>query len=176
MTMGPKSALNPRGRPRNSANPRTRKADAAISRTVWQLLMWGFSLRPVRGVAEVVGQLARSELQRTCPAGKDLGPDQIEKIFEAWTNDDQRIEGIFSRGRPWNRINVQSLRVHAPRDLGLREVAKALIRNGGEWPDQTRDDADGNWVSHGDHWLTKKAHAEYLRNRLRWADSPYKTG
>lgn len=172
----------PRGRPRNDANPKTREADATIAKTVWQLLAWGYPLRS--GVAETVGQLARSELNRPSSEGGDLGPDQIENIFERWFKDQQEgSEGGFPLDRPWNRYQVDWLRGSGPQypRLTHREIAKILMQNRGEWPNPEElpgyipEHGDMGYVR-GDPQLTKKAHEEYLRNRLRWADSPFKRG
>lgn len=146
-----------------------------------QLLLWGFPLRD--GVAEVVGQLARSELQRPSAEGGDLGPDQIENIFEIWFCEHYPAPEWRSQpSRPWNRINVNYRREGAPKGLSLADTARALIRNHGKWPNPEElpghipMDGSRETLGCGDPKLTKKAHEEYLRNRLHWIGSLFKTG
>jgi hypothetical protein len=133
-----------RGRPPNSLRRATRDADEVIARTVWQLLAWGYPLRRPKGVAETVGQLARTELSRTGHGQRDLGPDQVEKIFKAWLpaatyrsgwiKNGKRLE--LPVGRPWCMVQLESLVCRRPSTItGLEATALELIRNNGRWPE-----------------------------------------
>jgi len=131
-----------RGRPPNSLRRATREADAAIGRSVWQLLAWGYPLRRPGGVAETIGRLALGELGRAGHGNRELGPDQVEKIFKAWVansavrtgwvRDGRPVE--VPAGRPWQMIQVHSLEARRPRNQPLYVLATVLLRNGGQWP------------------------------------------
>lgn len=153
-----------RGRPRSASIREIRDADETIAMTVWQLLCWGYPLRRPDGIADVVGALAKSMLKRTGHGCTNLGPDQIEKIFKAWMKG-----AVHVRGRPWQRIRIESLRDGAPLGVTLEAAAESLIRNRGMW--DPPDDSPGEiGYLPGDAYLTRKAHEEHLRNRLRRAD------
>lgn len=158
-----------RGRPRSASIPRIRDADQVIAMTVWQLLCWGYPLRRPGGIADVVSAVAREELDRTGHGRKNLGPDQIEKVLKSWMKDTAPFEG-----RPWQRIRIDSLRDRGPRGMTLEEAAKSLIRNKGKWNPPVDPPGEIGYLP-GDPYLTRKAHAEYLRNRLRRVD-PSKNG
>lgn len=167
-----------RGRPSSRLRPAVLKADQTIARTVWQLLAWGYPLRRRDGVAETVGKLARSVMQRTGHGAKDLGPDQIEKIFKKWLKIERpRYEGGQHLNRPWSRYQVAWLRAVGPLDHPFTDIARTLMQNEGKWPKP--EELPGNVCTAGeigapleDPMLTKMAHEDYQRNRLRRAGTP----
>ena len=156
----------PRGRRKSSDSPQRREKDAAIGRTLYRLLCWGYTMRSrgtEPGVAEVVGHAARGVLGLSDAAGRALGPDRIEQIFEQWFNSDNGLAaepgGWRSGGkrmllRPWSTAKVRVRNpAHGdglvdrrpnwyPRGIqdGLgttEEIVTELLRHGGKWPHGT---------------------------------------
>lgn len=148
-----------RGRPPNKASPARRQIDATIGKTIWTLACWGFPLR--RRVYPLVGVLARTVLGLKDSAGRALGPDRIEQIFEDWHSVSE-----YRHGRPWMRYTLRSLEVRQPVcGFTLEQVAEALLRDGGEW---LHVDPGDDQYFRFDPEMTPKAHANYLRSpRLR---------
>lgn len=148
-----------RGRPRAHSDPRTAAADATIGRTVWQLLSWGYTMRSrglKPGVCEAVGTAARDVLRRGDSAGRALGPDRVEQIFNAWLPTSE--SGI--RYRPlqkiWTRITKDSLIARRPHRGSLDDHARTLLEHGGRWP-------FGLPLMLGEDVLTQKAYDELRR-------------
>lgn len=129
----------PRGRPKRISDAHTVASNRIIGRTVHCLLLHGFALRTRGarpGVAECVGEQAKIVLHRTCPAGKSLGPDQIEKIHEAWVKIEQEERRLAKR---WplampNWYTKESLSQGRPTNSQLLpSLVRELLENGGVW-------------------------------------------
>lgn len=169
------------GRPRNSDDPERSKQDETIARTVWQLLAWGFTLRGKGGVAEEVGLLAKEVLKAEDPYGLAFGERTIEEIFDRWSLTATRPSGWASHrglqpvGKPWSKTKVDSLRNHRPhvsvpasiqalpersREIAtemhmLREIARVLLANTGQWSGPL----PGDLAPLGDDQLTATGYA-----------------
>jgi len=136
-----------RGRPPNSSRRATREADAAIGRSVWQLLAWGYPLMRPNGIAETVGRAALKEFGRaghgTINEARPLGDKMVKLIYHrwmrtgvvqtGWVRNGQRI-ALPADVRPWEKIQADSLRARSPSNHTLEQLATILLRNGGTWP------------------------------------------
>ncbi len=130
-----------RGRPRISENSATSNSDTIIAKTVYRLLMVGFSMRNSKdevGIAEQCALAAKISLQRTDSNGLPLSGDRIEQIYEKWFKQINRDHNPNSWPIPkrW-RYTKESLRLRCPiKDLPFSELVTLLINNMGEWPDR----------------------------------------
>lgn len=148
-----------RGRPANADQPGIAAADEAIAKAVSQLMFWGFSQD---AVCECVGKMAAQILKRTDHTlARGLGADRIEQIYEKWLSSQPKPN--FARGRCRYRKRELARRRPGVGSLSLRQLASRLLQNAGQWP----VDPNEPFVPFGDPDLTPKAHADYLRNRIK---------
>ena len=133
-----------RGRPRNSDSPKIVAANNTVARTIHTLSCWGFPQRSRKGsdgndapgVYEVVGLAAKKI--RSDHAGRALGPDRIEELYEAWFaaetkhRHSKEMWPLMKR----SRYLKESLRERMPSStsgLGVHELAERLLENNGFW-------------------------------------------
>jgi type I restriction-modification system DNA methylase subunit len=148
-----------RGRPRNNSSPKTARADLIIALTVYQLMMWGFPLRPhgnTKGVAEVVAIDAAKLFSRNDNYQKPLSADRIEQIFEAWVKKEDVIRknarGGWLLNKRW-RYTRDSLYESCPdKTMTIENLSLTLMANNGNWPTNRKSIAPS-----GDMVLAPKA-------------------
>lgn len=148
-----------RGRPRVSSDPQRAKAYETIGHTVWQLMAWGFDLR--QQVAPAVARAAAEILKVQNADGQPLTSHRIEQVFEQWLTTAKSGWGDtdgkpLPLGRPWSRINVESLRERRPYDKSFPQLVDHLLRNSGRWKTAVH-----RYL--GDPVFTKRHHEEWLK-------------
>lgn len=142
-----------KGRPPNSKDERLAEVDQSIGATAWQLYCWGFALR--RRVCPEVAKAARVIFSR------EIRRDRVEQLMETWCTEQWRARGYSMKCVPL-RYTIRALRTRAPHEFRLDELAKNLLRHGGQWP----HDSCADRMPMGDLELTAGSAAHYLCNRL----------
>lgn len=128
----PERRVAKRGRPTNT---NVAAVNAVIGYAVYQLSMWGYSLRGEHGIYRTIARSIASGSKRS------IGQYRVEQIYKAWRAS-ERKRGDWSAGNTgWpplfdpRRFAVNSLRARRPhRGWSMARYAKLLLPRGGKWP------------------------------------------